>query len=157
MNLIEKIDAVQRSIAEYPNRMGKIKNPKDLTRSLRQELNSDDVKFEMKVFQQELRAASVPLRLALVSYAQIKKDIVSDIEEIDNLTVHANGELSPLKAESLALSRIQALQMKAIVETNIAACQSQIDAISEAESQIKSAKRNWRDLVLGTLLNKLNA
>lgn len=157
MNLIERIDAVQRSIAEYPNRMGKIKNPKDLTRSLRQELNSDDIKLEMKVFQQELRAASVPLRLALASYIQIKKDIVSDIEEIDNLTVQANGELSPLKAESLALSRIQALQMKAIVETNIAACQSQIDAISEAERQIKSAKRNWRDLVLGTLLNKLNA
>ena len=91
MNLIEKIDAVQRSIAEYPNRMGKIKNPGDLTGSLRRKLNSDDVKFEMKVFQQELRAASVPLRLALASYIQIKKDIVSDIEEIDNLTVQANG------------------------------------------------------------------
>ena len=157
MNLIDKIDAVQRRIARYPDRMGKIKNPGNLTGSLRQKLNSDDVKFEMKVFLQELRAASVPLRLALASYVEIKKDIVSDIEEIDNLTVQANGELSPLKAESLALSRIQALQMKAIVETNIAACQSQIDAISEAESQIKSAKRNWRDLVLGTLLNKLNA
>ena len=157
MNLIDKIDAVQRSIAEYPNRMGKIKNPGDLTGSLRRKLNSDDVKFEMKVFLQELRAASVPLRLALASYVEIKKDIVSDIEEIDDLTVQANEELSPQKAESLALSRIQALQMNAVVETNIAACQSQIDAISEAESQIKSAKRNWRDLVLGTLLNKLNA
>ena len=110
----------------------------------------------LSTFQQALRAASVPWRLALASYIQIKKDIVSDIEEIDNLTVQANGELSPLKAESLALSRIQALQMKAIVETNIAACQSQIDAISEAESQIKSAKRNWIDFVLDTLLNTLN-
>lgn len=156
MNLIERIDAVQRRIAEYPNRIDKIKNPEDLTRSLRQELGSDDIKLEMKVFLQELRAASVPLRLALVSYAQIKKDIVSDIEEIDDLTVQANGELSLQKAESLALSRIQALQMNAIVETNIAACQSQIDAISEAEGQIKSAKRNWSDLALDTLLNALS-
>lgn len=156
MNLIERIDAVQRRIAEYPNRMDKIKNPGDLTRSLRQELGSDDIKLEMKVFLQELRAASVPLRLALVSYAQIKKDIVSDIEEIDDLTVQANGELSPQKAESLGLSRIQALQMKAIVVTNIAACQSQIDALSEAEGQIKSAKRNWSDLTVDTLLNALS-
>jgi hypothetical protein len=156
MNLIERIDAVQRRIARYPDRMGKIKNPGDLTGNLRKKLNSDDIKFEMKVFQQELRAASVPLRLALASYTQIKKDIVSDIEEIDDLTARANEELSPQKAESLALSRIQALQMNAIVETNIAACQSQIDAISEAEGQIKSAKRNWSDLALDTLLNALN-
>ncbi|MBQ9684778.1 hypothetical protein IJV57_04905 [Candidatus Saccharibacteria bacterium] len=156
MNLIEKIDAVQRRIARYPDRMDKIKNPGDLTGSLRQKLNSDNIKFEMKVFLQELRAASVPLRLALVSYTQIKKDIVSDIEEIDDLTVQANEELSPQKAESLALSRVQALQMKAIVETNIATCRSQIEAISEAEEQIKSAQRNWSDLALDTLLNALN-
>ena len=156
MNLIDKIDAVQRRIARYPDRMGKIKNPGNLTGSLRQKLNSDDVKFEMKVFLQELRAASVPLRLALASYVEIKKDIVSDIEEIDDLTVQANEELSPQKAESLALSRIQALQMNAVVETNIATCQSQIDAILEAEGQIKSAKRNWSDFVLDTLLNTLN-
>ena len=156
MNLKDRIDAVQRRIAEYPDRMGKIKNPGDLTGSLRQKLNSGDVEFEMKVFLQELRAASVPLRLALASYVEIKKDIVSDIEEIDDLTVQANEELSPQKAESLALSRIQALQMNAIVETNIAACQSQIDAILKAEEQIKSTKRNWSDLVLDTLLNALN-
>ena len=154
MNLKDRIDAVQRRIAEYPDRMGKIKNPGDLTGSLRQKLNSGDVEFEMKVFLQELRAVSVPLRLALASYVQIKKDIVSDIEEIDDLTVQANEELSPQKAESLALSRIQALQMNAIVE--IAACQSQIDAILKAEEQIKSTKRNWSDLVLDTLLNALN-
>ena len=156
MNLINRIDAVQRRIARYPDRMGKIKNPEDLTKGLRQNLNSDDIKLETRVFLQELMATRIPLKFALASYIQIKKDIVSDIEEIDDLTVQANGELSPQKAESLALSRIQALQMNAIVETNIATCQSQIDAILEAEEQIKSAKRNWNDFVLGTLLSKLN-
>ncbi len=156
MNLIDRIDAVQRRIARYPDRMGQIKNPGNLTGSLRQKLNSDDVKFEMKVFLQELGAASIPLRLALASYTKIKKDIASDIEEIDNLTAQAYEEVSPQKAESLALSRIQALQMNAIVETNIAACQSQIDAIEEAEGQIRGAKRDWSDLVLDTLLNTLN-
>jgi hypothetical protein len=156
MNLIDRIGAVQRRIARYPDRMGNIKNPGNLTGSLRQKLNSDDVKFEMKVFLQELGAASIPLRLALVSYTQIKEDIVSDIEEIDDLTARYYEELSPQKAESLALSRIQALQTKVIVETNIAACQSQIDAIQAAEGQIRSAKRDRSDFVLDTLLSTLN-